>query len=529
MKKFNLSKHPFPLIVLIEASFFLLFACFPQSSLALSQIRAERPQQRLDEFFQKFDQNPLATMGQIPPKWDSHGIQVEESSFFSDHEIVSRQFLDKKDRLRQNLCPESLLGEPCEGSSAVPFEEINPLNRVDRFLENSKEFSVSKLSTAVLRQAQVKEQPWSGDYWPTYRGGIASRYADKEFPSLPSWKDYEKYFSTMLQNTNYKDAEVLKTLSPSEKYDLLVGDFNFGLTQYSIQNSTRSADEDGEIESWVGICHGWAPAAMKLSRPEKPVSVTLQDGRNLTFFPDDLKALASLLWANADFGVHFSGGRCNVKEPKMDDIGRITDPQCWDTNPASFHLILLNQVGFDRRSFVMDATFDYQVWNQPVVGYKLRYFNPETRKDTLSLEEALIPISEFTKDKFKKFRSLKTKKIVGVAMNLSYSVERFSDHRELDRPEDDNILSVEYYYDLEIDDEGQIIGGEWYQNAHPDFLWSPTVGAKAQAPDEISSSAVWDPSQVVPRDLQRMAKRAAAGGFPLERILRPLFERSKLH
>lgn len=507
---------------------FSMFVYLFPASLTLAQLRPLDPQQRLDAFFKKFDENSVAAMGQIPPKWDSHGNKIEKASFFSEQEIAMKLFLEKKDLLRQNLCPQSLPGGPCPHFRAmIPFAEMNSSNEINRFLEKSKETLVSNLSTISLQNGQVEKQPWSGDYWPTYRGGIASRYVDKTFPASSSWKDYKKYFSHLFENTNYKDPEVLKILSPAEKYDLLVGDTKFGLTRFSIEDSDLSVDDKGEIESWIGICHGWAPAAIQLMRPTKPVAVTLADGRQLTFFPDDLKALASLLWANADFDTRLSGGRCNIKEPKIDENGRIIDPQCWDSNPASFHLIVVNQLGSDHRSLIMDATYDYQVWNQPLVSYKMHYFNPETRDQSDSLEQTLIPIQDFTKDKFKKYRSAKTKKIVGVMMNLQYLVERSPDHHDLDRPEDDNLTNVEYYYDLEIDDKGHIIGGEWYQNAHPDFLWSPTLKAQALAPGEAQNSTTWEGHEFLPVDLQNLAHQVSPAGIPLERVLKALFLRSQ--
>src|SRR5690606_28832577 len=50
---------------------------------------------------------------------------------------------------------------------------------------------------------------------------------------------------------------------------------------------------------WEGICHGWATAAGIVPRPIHTVDIRLPSGKNLRFYPSDLKGLASLLWANS--------------------------------------------------------------------------------------------------------------------------------------------------------------------------------------------------------------------------------------
>jgi len=49
------------------------------------------------------------------------------------------------------------------------------------------------------------------------------------------------------------------------------------------------------VETWMGICHGWAPASYMLARPRRTLSLKSPDGVLIRFFPSDVKALASLL------------------------------------------------------------------------------------------------------------------------------------------------------------------------------------------------------------------------------------------
>ena len=52
----------------------------------------------------------------------------------------------------------------------------------------------------------------------------------------------------------------------------------------------------------MGICHGWAPAAFSIERPENGFTVKAADGvTDIYFWPDDVRALASLHWAHSSY------------------------------------------------------------------------------------------------------------------------------------------------------------------------------------------------------------------------------------
>ena len=42
-----------------------------------------------------------------------------------------------------------------------------------------------------------------------------------------------------------------------------------------------------------------------------------------------------------------------------------------------------------------------------------------------------------------------------------------------DSPDRDEVVWVQYLYDLELDDHDNVVGGEWYTNFHPDFCGYP--------------------------------------------------------
>jgi hypothetical protein len=278
----------------------------------------------------------------------------------------------------------------------------------------------------------------------------------------------------------------------------------------------------------MGICHGWAPAAYMLPRPARAVTLPSFDGsQEIKFYPSDIKALASYIWARANPPTRFIGGRCHDKDPKRDSVGRIVSANCFDTNPGTWHMSMVNQIGVSHRSLVMDATYDYEVWNQPVYGYEYTYFNPQYMEPVAKLSDAGVTPAQFTRDKFKKYRSPDAAKIVGVAMTVTYMLETTPNHDETDSPERDNIRTVRYMYDLELDSKGEIVGGEWYSNYHPDFLWTPPQGAAARSVWDAYLSGSWAPGQPLPDAWKNTAKAGAHSGEVLGQIVEGLFERAK--
>jgi hypothetical protein len=314
-------------------------------------------------------------------------------------------------------------------------------------------------------------------------------------------------------------------LSPAEKYDLLVGDMSFGLTQAMWSEGDKARDMmTGQVEPWMGICHGWAAAAYMFPRPRHAVDVVAADGQTIRFYPDDIKALASLLWANAPPSLRFVGTRCDVRDPQRDANGRILPESCFDTNPGTFHLAIVNQIGVDRRAFIMDATYDYEVWNQPVYGYEYRYFNPATRRAADSLSEATVQRSSMANDIFAPYRSPDCVYLVGIAMRTSYMMETYPDQSTSDGPNNDVRHTVDYHYDLELDGSGRIIGGEWYQTAHPDFLWTAAPGARAATAADARLREIWRAGLPVPASYSAAAMRASPSGLPLARVVEHLVE-----
>jgi hypothetical protein len=459
-------------------------------------------------FLQRWEVSPKEASFELPPKRGHAPV-----SKFLQRDLENRGFVTSKDKARMKLC--KMAGKSkCEGDFQT-LETADDYHIVNLFVGETIETNILKLDAYKTGEAQIT--PWSGHYWPIYEGGIGVRYGDERFPHSESFEVNYKYFKKHYLKAS-SSIKNLDKLSPSEKYDLISEDKNWSLTKYSWAVGKHYYDATKEVETWMGICHGWAPAAFVVPEPKKSFEVTLPHlNKTIKFYPDDIKALVSQLWAQAEVPVTFIGGRCNDKDPKADDKGRIISRDCFDTNPASWHLTLLNLLGKGKKSFVFDATYDYEVWNQPISSYKLKYFNPNDKQPTEDLVAAVISYGDFKDDPYKKYRSANVKSIVGVQLDLSYVVESMPfqvDGIDASLP---NVVDVTYYYDLEIDENNNVIGGEWYQAAHPDMLWKPTI-TRPLAKYELENS-FWDGNFPVPLDILTMAKKNSKFGEPISALI----------
>jgi len=432
-------------------------------------------------------------------------------SHFSYNEIINNDFVTIKNQ-EWSACKQNSTSRPYAGHQ----QSLSRFMRSQNYLKNLEE--IERLN---LLEGEVSQIPWSGDYWPYAKGLIAFRYADRLSLSLLDWKGLWK-------NTQDNPFFLLKTqpqkakkLAPSEKYDWLVGSENQvgDLTTNIWQQVNNSANTEGRIESWMGLCHGWAPAAIVEKKPMSNLELLSSDKEKISFEPSDIKALLTYMWANNSYSTDFLGTRCNEKNPKRDENGRIINPGCFDLNPAVWHLVVVNLIGQQKRSFVMDATFDYEVWNQPMLGYSYSYFNPKTNQETQKVSEATVKRSDLENDKFMKYRDSRAVSLVGIKMKVGYVVETQALTLEMDSEQEDEVRWVNYEYDLELDSSGNIIGGEWHSNTHPDFVWSPSLNANPVSPYDRNLNSSWSLAQPFNNEWKTTAATSSKYGFILKKVM----------
>ncbi len=183
-----------------------------------------------------------------------------------------------------------------------------------------------------------------------------------------------------------------------------------------------------QAQDWEGHCNGWSAAAMLEPEPRES-----RTRLGITFETADQKAILSEMYMNTYcnfYGQRYWNNSCDKE----------------DLYPQEFHRLLLEFIGKGKSAMVADVNWDEQVWNFPIYKFDSSWgtgwFND---------------------------RKLKVK-----------TTAYFAD----DGVRPDHIgtkwFSTTYTYNLFLDDQDNIIGGEWSggsSNNHPDFVWVPTADA----------------------------------------------------
>jgi hypothetical protein len=414
---------------------------------------------------------------------------------------------------------------PMSQKAHALYSLIGEREKPELILDGHTVLNIKEMDRLGYKKVQLEKEPWSDSYWPTAKGQTAARYGAKN-PADSDWPHHYNFFLSNPPDMIVATGTVEK-LSPAEKYDLLIGDSHWTLTHHQWQEGEQVNKKFGFVPAWTGICHGWAAAAIAFETPAKSVNVTAANGAtSIRFYPSDIKALASLLWANGISQTRFAGDVCRAPHPSNDEVGRPLDEKCQNINPGTWHIGVVTQMGQNKKSMVMDRTYDIQIWNQPLYSYEYSYFNPQTLEPVQRLAQGLLPIAKLTKDKYKKYRAPGTQYVVGISMKVTYIAEIKANKYENQK----NLTgTAKYMYDLELDGDLNIIGGEWYSNYHPDFIWTVgphdkvySVGDRSINPDE------WTGQGPVPASWVTAARPSSKIGQPLASVVQRLVDLSKV-
>jgi len=462
-------------------------------------------EQEIDDRIERFYRGDVEAMDLATPKYDDEtGQRVERNAVLKQKgggkaadPLYEQAQLKASDRFRKKNCdgflkrrfPKLKCQEDGGKATAEKFDKVTDLT--DTWIPRNE---IIRTLDQLPVTGKTKMPAWSDDYWRIQWGITSYRYSDEaEFENYRDWKKHysgKTYvqpgaFMAFGQNIQQLIEEVLKW-SPAEKYDLTVGDADFTMTNAQREETEANVGKDNDVEPWMGICHGWAAASLMVAKALKSVVVDGINGVKVKWLPNDIRAMASLAWANGDSDTNFVGGRCNGKKVKRFPNGRLAQQECFDNNPATFHLALGNMVGQHGYSFVMDKTFDYEVWNQPIYSYRFTYFNPLNPKIRgKEFDEKYVAKYDAkfkAKDRFQKPLTRGTRDgdtwndrsvagVVGVIVTVSYVSE--VQPTFADKPSPDMRTRYTATYDLELNKKGEVTGGEWHSNNHPDFLWVP--------------------------------------------------------
>lgn len=269
---------------------------------------------------------------------------------------------------------------------------------------------------------------WSGDFWALNQGNINLRW-NALFPTGFDLVSPGRELVLMLTR------EELMTLSPSEKFDIWLGRYDYPLKAEVYTHAWRDALPE------VNISNGWALASINHNEPA-PKELSNPDGIMIPFGSADIKALLSYYYAFIHSGV------------SSEQVGRLC-PQgdCQNNlNPGSFHIALANSLGKRNEGLLIDIDNGKSVLNYPVHS-----FTSEMMGD-IALNESEVVQG--------------TRRVIRVKTKVL-----FVDKSELNTWEPVLLTPLQkylprvYVYDLFLDYQNTIIGGVWKSNDKPDFLW----------------------------------------------------------
>jgi len=314
---------------------------------------------------------------------------------------------------------------------------------------------------------------WADTYWPTYDGSHNARWQGSSTKS--PLEKYDQAFNnaqgcasqpTSISGSNAKAAwdQYYACAGPAAKWQSKEfqggGDMHDGIDNDG-DGITDGQGDNGDVDgiaTWWGTCHAWAPSALVVPEPQKAVTVN-----GVKFEVGDIKALIQNSYDSTS--AVMLGGRCNSKEIDHTVTGSANDA-CADVNPGALHVVMTNFLGLAQLPLVEDRTANYEVWNQPVVGYDITQQNEVTASAANTCVGA-------TGNKWT--YNTNAKKLYDVRMTVKYITEGdasttphgFANYTRTDR----------YHYILEVGSTGKVIGGRYCKdstNTHVDFLWSPT-------------------------------------------------------
>jgi hypothetical protein len=290
-------------------------------------------------------------------------------------------------------------------------------------------------------RAAGEKRFWSGDYWALRKGNINYRWNSN---NQKGFRLDSPSKEMLLQMTR----DELTALAPSEKFDILLGRYDYPLVAEVSKIANRRAAD------WEGICHGWAPASVNHDEPT-PKDVVSVDGITIPFGSSDIKGLLSYYYA---FGfqvenTHQLGLRCGKNDDDEDEYGwrsQKVDACDEDLNAGAFHLVITNMLGLKGLGFVGDLVRTEEVWNYPIY-----FFKSEVQKE----------------GKPERKSAPGTVKTVRMKTELTFAIENDNFFQTIIGTKEQLVQTKKYEYDLDIDINGNIIGGKWKSYERPDFLW----------------------------------------------------------
>jgi hypothetical protein len=314
---------------------------------------------------------------------------------------------------------------------------------------------------------------WADTYWPTSDGSHNARWQGADIKS--PLEKYDQAFNNSQGCATQPESQYgtgakakwdayYNCAGPAAKWQSQnfqsAGEMHDGIDN-DHDGTTDDSGSDGSIDGvqgWWGTCHAWTPASELVPEPQHAVTMG-----GVKFEVGDIKAIIQNAFDSTS--AVMLGGRCNSKDITHTVTGSAND-DCSDVNPGALHVIMTNFLGINQLALIEDRTANYEVWNQPVVGY-------EITKQTKVTAKAANACVGATGDTWK--YNTKAKSLYEVNMTVSYVTEGSPGTEPIGYK--DNVSTDDYHYILEVGSTGKVIGGRYCtdgEDSHIDFLWSPT-------------------------------------------------------
>ncbi len=189
-----------------------------------------------------------------------------------------------------------------------------------------KSMKIGELQKEASLQGFLSEKPWADSYWPLDAKGMSDRWiSDEHFESFDAQTDSARTALDTAPEEGQEPWQSSWALSPAEKYDILMRDDGYSMTKEGWDVYEQYEDYEHDW-SWMGHCHGWAPAAYLEQAPAASVVANI-DGKQVLFTEGDIRGLLTKAYASNSMseGTAFLGTRCNSRTIIKDELGRIVD------------------------------------------------------------------------------------------------------------------------------------------------------------------------------------------------------------
>ena len=310
-------------------------------------------------------------------------------------------------------------------------ERWNPLNNPAQLdVQHRYEYNLKKLPEL----ASLTTIPWSETYWPTFKGSINVRWNTDTKDGF----QYTPYPREALLKMTEADLE---KLSPSEKYDIFLGHYDYPLWKEARRYGNPQAGE------YSGLCDGWSVAAIQYKEPQR-VTLTNRDGIAVPFGSSDIKGLMTYAAEiHDDRETVQVGAQCRTSHPQTPEEIQI----CAGINAGSVHVILANQIGLMNEGFVTQRQPNTEDWNQPTYAYKTEVRGSAVSSVPGAHGQQMHGTLYYSED------------LDVSSMDPVTGTSRFKSNK------------VEMDYILDLDANENIVGGEWVKGSdHVGFMWLAT-------------------------------------------------------